>query len=112
MVTTARWLEANTDPTDLVAVHDIGAIGYFARRPLLDLAGLISPEVIPFIRDEEALLLWLQSEEADYLVAFPSWYPIITTDPRVRQVFQTDASVTVEQGGDNMAVYVLNWETD
>jgi len=30
---------------DLIAAHDIGAIGYFAPRPILDLAGLISPDV-------------------------------------------------------------------
>ena len=30
---------------EVVACHDIGALGFFARRPLLDLAGLGSPEV-------------------------------------------------------------------
>jgi hypothetical protein len=39
----------------LIAAHDIGALGYFGQRNLLDLAGLISPEVIPFIRDEDRL---------------------------------------------------------
>ncbi|MBK8976178.1 MAG: hypothetical protein IPM29_09640 [Planctomycetes bacterium] len=32
-------------PGDTVACHDLGALGYFADRPLLDLAGLGSPEV-------------------------------------------------------------------
>ncbi len=31
---------------DLIACHDIGALGYFAHRPMLDLAGLGSPEVV------------------------------------------------------------------
>jgi hypothetical protein len=56
MVAVSEWVAANTPPDDLIAAHDIGALGYFARRPLLDLAGLVSPEVIPFIRDE---MLWL-----------------------------------------------------
>ena len=42
----------NTPPDALIAAHDIGAVGYFGQRRLLDLAGLVSPEVIPFIRDE------------------------------------------------------------
>ena len=62
-------------PDALVAAHDIGAIGYFARRPLLDLAGLVTPEVIPFIRDEPLLLAFILDREAAYVVTFPSWYP-------------------------------------
>jgi hypothetical protein len=112
MVTTAQWLAANSEPDDLIAVHDIGAIGYYARRPMLDLAGLISPEVIPFIRDESALLEWMQEQDADYLVTFPTWYEDMATDPRVELVFQTRASVTIEQGGENLAVYILNWREE
>ncbi|MGW8251287.1 MAG: hypothetical protein ACWGO1_11645, partial [Anaerolineales bacterium] len=51
MVETARWVAVNTPPGALVAAHDIGALGYFGGRPLIDLAGLVSPQVIPFIRD-------------------------------------------------------------
>jgi len=78
MVRVARWLEANTAPGDLIAAHDIGAIGYFASRPLLDLAGLVSPEVIPFIRDEARLADSIRRRDAAYLVTFPSWYPRLT----------------------------------
>ncbi|MGD1996656.1 MAG: hypothetical protein PVH62_07770 [Anaerolineae bacterium] len=110
MVAVARWLEAETEPTALIAAHDIGAIGYFSRRPLLDMAGLVSPEVIPFIRDEEALLEWLRERGARYLVTFPSWYPTITADPHLEKTFQTRTEVTVDQGGENMAIYALRWE--
>jgi arabinofuranosyltransferase len=75
MVRVARWLDTNTAPSDLIAAHDIGAIGYFSRRPLLDLAGLISPEVIPFIRDESRLGALIRQRGAAYLVTFPAWYP-------------------------------------
>ena len=75
MVRVARWLDTNTAPSDLIAAHDIGAIGYFSRRPLLDLAGLISPEVIPFIRDQGRLEALIRQRGAAYLVTFPAWYP-------------------------------------
>ncbi len=48
MVTTAQWIAANIPPEDLLAVHDIGALGYFAPRPIIDTAGLVSPEVVPY----------------------------------------------------------------
>jgi len=105
LVDTARWLRANTPADSLVAVHDIGAIGYLSQRDLLDLAGLVSPEVIPFIRDEEALLDYVVGQGADYLVTFPSWYPRLTQDPRLHPVFRTDAPWAPALGGENMVVY-------
>ncbi|MGD1993168.1 MAG: hypothetical protein PVI59_08250 [Anaerolineae bacterium] len=110
MVTVAQWINDHTAPDALIAAHDIGAIGYFARRPLLDMAGLVSPEVIPFIRNETEILDWLAEQKADYLVTFPTWYPTLTADPRVEMVFQTDTEVTREKGEMNMAVYALHWQ--
>jgi hypothetical protein len=55
MVATAKWIAANTPADAVIAAHDIGALGYFDRHRILDLAGLVSPEVVPFIRDETRL---------------------------------------------------------
>jgi hypothetical protein len=75
MVDTAQWISQNTPGDALIAVHDIGAMGYFGNRDLVDLAGLVSPEVIPFIRDEARLAQYLDQEQVRYLVTFPDWYP-------------------------------------
>lgn len=107
MVAVARWIEAHTPADARIAAHDIGAIGYFAGRPLIDLAGLVTPEVIPFIRDEERLWEFIQAQGADYLVTFPSWYPQMTARPELRMVFQTDTALTRQMGSDNMAVYAI-----
>ncbi len=104
MVATARWIAENTGPQSLIAAHDIGAIGYYTDRELLDLAGLISPEVIPFIRDEAALATYLDRSGANYLVTFPGWYPNLTAD--LPQVFITAAPYSPSAGGENMAVFV------
>jgi hypothetical protein len=96
MVKVARWLDANTVPNDLIAAHDIGAIGYFSQRPLVDLAGLISPEVIPFIRDEARLWALVRQRGAAYLVTFPSWYPRMTSEPRLIPAFAGNASASPE----------------
>ena len=103
MVATARWVAANTSPDALVAAHDIGALGYFANRDLLDLAGLVSPEVIPFIRDEPRLEAFLLDQRADYLVTFPEWYPQLVQ--RARMIYSTRGSFSPKMGGGNMAVY-------
>lgn len=41
-----RYLEREAPPGATVASVEIGVLGYFAQRPVLDLAGLVSPEVL------------------------------------------------------------------
>jgi hypothetical protein len=103
MVAVAQWLDRNTPPDALIAAHDIGAIGYFARRPILDLAGLISPEVIPFIRDEAKLSAWMKAKGAQYLVTFPGWYPQMSASPDLVELFQGNSAFSPE----HMTVYAL-----
>jgi hypothetical protein len=80
MVETAKWVEHNLPPDSVLAVHDIGALGYYAQNPLIDLAGLITPEVVPFIRDETRLVEYLDSSAAEYLIVFPGLYPLLTSE--------------------------------
>lgn len=108
MVLTARWLAANTPPDAIVAAHDIGAIGYFAQRPLLDLAGLISPEVVPYLGNEAALADYVLSQPAEYLITAPGWpYRTLTDRPDVQLLFDTRYAWTRLQGLNNMTVFAL-----
>lgn len=110
MVATARWLEANTEPTDLLAVHDIGAVGYLLDRPFLDMAGLITPEVIPFMTDAGALADWMLERGADYAVFFPDFsdtYARLAADPRLQEVYCTGYAWTRAAGHENLCVYRL-----
>jgi arabinofuranosyltransferase len=103
MVDTAKWVAQNTPADALIAAHDIGALGYFGQRDLLDLAGLVSPEVIPFIRDEMALERYLDAQNADYLVTFPDWYPLLSS--KGERIFRTNGQYSPALGGENMTVY-------
>jgi len=39
------WLSANTSADSLVAVTEVGVIGYFADRPMVDLLGILRPDI-------------------------------------------------------------------
>lgn len=103
MVDTARWIRATTPSGAKIAAHDIGAVGYFAEREILDLAGLVSPEVIPIMRDEEALERLMNQMDTDYLMTFPGWYPYLSS--LGEKVYESGAPYSPAQGGENMAVY-------
>ena len=103
MVTTAHWVANNVPAGDLVAVHDIGAMGYFGNHDLVDLAGLITPEVIPFILNEDKLATYLDGRSVKYLVVFPDWYPKLIKG--LNPIFITSTVYPPNSGGSNMAVY-------
>jgi hypothetical protein len=106
MVEAARWINVNTPQDSVVAVHDIGAIGYFGDRALIDLAGLVTPEVIPILRNEAALASYLDQQAADYLITFPGWYPDLVTG--LEPAFVTGGMHSPQAGGENMAIYRWN----
>jgi hypothetical protein len=103
MVAASRWISSHTEEEALIAAHDIGALGYFGERALVDMAGLVSPEVIPILRDEVALAKFLDSRGADYLMTFPGWYPMLVEHAEL--IYTTDATHSIEAGGENMAIY-------
>ena len=103
MVAASRWISTHTEEEALVAAHDIGALGYFGERTLVDMAGLVSPEVIPIMRDEAALATFLDARGADYLMTFPGWYPLLVE--RAELIYTTDAAYSIEAGGENIAIY-------
>jgi len=107
MVVTAKWVAENLPPDALIAAHDIGALGYFDHHELIDLAGLVSPDVIPFIRDEPKLANYLDQRGADYLIAFPEFYPLMIQS--AESVFVTNSAITIKFGQKNMVVY--RWKT-
>jgi hypothetical protein len=108
MVDVAIWLRDETPEDAVIAAHDIGAIGYFSEKSLIDLAGLVSPEVIPLLDDEILVEEFVQNSDADYLVTAPGWsYDGITKIGNAQVVYSTDFPWTLSQGFNNMAVYFL-----
>ena len=114
MMAMARWIEENAPPDTIVAVHDIGAVGYLTDRPLLDLAGLITPEVIPIMTDAEKLADWMLEHGAEYAIFFPDFSPTyeqLDADARLEQVHCTDFAWTQAAGLKNMCAYRLTGDT-
>jgi hypothetical protein len=103
MVDTAYWISENTPTDSLIAAHDIGALGYFGERQIFDLAGLVSPQVIPVITNEGSLIQMINDSGAAYLMTFPDWYERLASCGEI--VYDTNAPYSPGLGGENMSVY-------
>ena len=73
----ALWLRDNAPPGAVVATHDIGALGYFSGRRVVDMAGLATPELATAARDVPRIIALLRRERVDYLLIQPAWRPTL-----------------------------------
>jgi hypothetical protein len=106
MVAAAKWVNQNIPSNALLAVHDIGALGFYVQNPVIDMAGLVTPEVVPFIRDELQLAEYLDANSVDYLITFPSFYPKLTAKRDL--LFQAGIESHPGDLGENIGIY--RWE--
>ncbi len=106
MVETALWINQNLEENAVIAAHDIGALGYFGNREIIDLAGLITPDVIPIIRNEAALSAYLDLKKADYLMTFPDWYQQLNDGLPI--VYRSKGKFAPQFGAENMTIY--SWQ--
>ena len=110
-VKTGRWLAANRPEDDVVAVNDVGAIAYFSGRRILDLEGLVSPEVLPYRVFHDRGLRVVMDMKPDVLAIFPHWYPEIAASPAFREIHRVGVTDNVVSAGDTMIVYEPAWSS-
>jgi len=104
-----RWVDANLPRSATLAVNDVGAIAYFSRRRVLDLMGLVTPEIRPYRREGEAGVLRFVAERCpDFVIVFPAWFPEITARrDLLTPVYRVRLERNEVSGGPEMVVYRL-----
>jgi hypothetical protein len=75
MVFASRWINAHTPEQAVIAAHDIGALGFWGRRRIVDLGGLTDLGALELLKGEISLNDYLRRRQVDYLMAFPVFYP-------------------------------------
>jgi hypothetical protein len=112
-VALGQWVAEHAPPDALLALNDIGAITYISERPVLDLAGLVTPEVVPLLRlpDREVRLAeFMAAQGVEYVIIFPNWFPDLAARG---DVLEPVHQVTLERnticGGQTMVVYQTHW---
>jgi len=83
-VAAAKWLQVNTTDADIIATHDVGAIGFYSGRKIVDIAGLVTPELIKKLNDKDYLVTmtdYMKEKGVTYLAFFTQWYRIANQNP-------------------------------
>ncbi len=106
-----HWVTAHTRSDARLALNDVGAIGYVSRRQVVDMMGLVTPEIIPYRRAGEAgVLRYLERTCPDYLIIFPAWFPELSAmSDRFTPVYRVRLDHNTVAGSDEMVVYKARW---
>jgi|CZKP01.1.fsa_nt_gi tetratricopeptide (TPR) repeat protein len=82
-VAAGKWINKNTPPDAIVATHDIGAIEFYGKRKLVDMVGLVSPEIIDKMKAGFIGYLnnYLIEKKTDYVVTLKNWFEIVNDNP-------------------------------
>jgi arabinofuranosyltransferase len=104
-----RWVDAQLPKTARLALNDIGAIAFFSRREVIDLMGLVTPQIIPYRRRGESGVMEYISETCpEYVIIFPAWFPRLAASTETLQpIYRVRLERNEVEGAAEMVVYRL-----
>jgi len=104
-----HWVDAHLPPRARLALNDVGAIAYFSRREVIDLMGLVTPDVLPYRRQgEDGVTRYLTRVCPDYVIVFPTWFPRLSAQRSLLEpIYAVRLDHNVVSGGSEMVVYRL-----
>ncbi|MEM8961071.1 MAG: hypothetical protein AAGD38_06295 [Acidobacteriota bacterium] len=115
-VAAAHWLATRLPPGAAVAAQDAGALKYFLPdHRLIDLAGLMSPEILPTLRPsddsywEQGLFDFLAARRPAVLVVFPEYYPMLTRTPGFEPLERFPIPGNITMAGNELVIFSTPW---
>lgn len=99
--TLAAWFRTHARPTDAVAFHEVGYLGFYSEQRIVDLCGLTTPEVLPHFARRD--LAWpIRVLAPEWYVAGPTWdlLPTLREGGRFDATYRRVAVLPAPDGGE------------
>ena len=87
------WLQQNMRATDTLAVDDVGAIGYFLNKPVIDLTGLMTPSLWPLQPNQDSVWHMARKMGANLFLIYRRLNPPFYEDHKDSLVLQQEFRV-------------------
>jgi len=109
------WMAENTPEDAVFATHDAGAVRFISNRSMIDLAGLVSPDIIHGNMTPRETLSYLREKGCTYFVYFNDlfyFWTLFLPSAAYEMVYTVTIPPEVHVGGGRptMSVYQIFWE--
>jgi len=107
------WLDENTPPDAVFATHDAGALRFFSGRTMIDLVGLVSPDIIHGNMTYREQVQYLYDHGCNYFVFFDDifhWWTQFFPYGAYSNIYSVTLPENVICGRDTMSVFEIHWE--
>ncbi|MHA1950907.1 MAG: hypothetical protein ACW99G_12670 [Candidatus Thorarchaeota archaeon] len=110
-----NWMAENTPEDAIFATHDAGAIRYISGRSMIDIAGLLSPDIIHGNMTAGETLSYLRQQGCNYFVFFNelfTWWSIHLPwhAYEIQYTVVIPPEIYASAGRDTMSVYRIYWD--
>ncbi len=114
-VNIGTWFAENTPEDSVFATHDAGALRFISNRTMIDLAGLVSPDIIHGNMTARETLSYLREHGCNYFISFEDlfgyWtYHLPLSAYEIVYNVTIPPEVHVGGGRPTMLVYQIYWE--
>jgi len=112
----AEWVQLNVRRNETIAVNDIGAITFLSNNRVIDMAGLITPEILRYrtytwADNLDSLNYLLKKNDVTYIIIYDHWFKEYLDKYGSELTFITSAILEENTicGGIEMKVYKTNF---
>lgn len=108
----AKWVISNVKRNETIAVNDIGAITFLSKNRIIDMAGLITPEILRYRNYQwqdnlDSLNRLLKKNNVSYIIIYDDWFKEYLNKYKDSLIYITSAVLEDNTicGGKEMKVY-------
>ncbi|HMQ68934.1 MAG TPA: hypothetical protein PKC58_08080 [Ignavibacteria bacterium] len=112
----AKWVSQNVGRNETIAINDIGAITFLNGNKIIDMAGLVTPEILRYRQymwkdNLDSLNYLLKKNNVSYIIIYDHWFREYIDKYGYQMEFITSAILDENTicGGREMKVYKTNF---
>lgn len=112
----AKWVNKNVGRNETIAVNDIGAITFINKNKIIDMAGLVSPEILRYREynwgdNLDSINYLLKKNNVSYIIIYDDWFSKYIDKYGYQMEFVTSAVLEENTicGGVEMKVYKVDF---
>ncbi|MDF1537697.1 MAG: hypothetical protein P1Q69_02200 [Candidatus Thorarchaeota archaeon] len=105
------WVAENTPEDSVLALGDVGATRFISNRTIIDLCGLVTPDIAHGNFTPGELVNYLETRDADYLIIFGKWHGFynVLMGQHMTELYRVELDDNRICGDDTMVVYEITW---